>query len=281
MERKYAVKSKYVTMWIMRLAALTAVILLLPGTVFAADNSICRAYDWYCPRASDNRQPVCDSRFSFIDKYECYYIDKKASDTDKVLYLTFDAGYENGNVAKIVDALAAHKATGAFFLLDNIIIREPELIRRMAANGNLICNHTVKHHDMASITDPEAFRGELTALETVLAEQTGLTMDKFYRPPQGRFSELNLKHAQEMGYKTVLWSFAYADWDNGKQPSPEEAVKKILKNTHNGAVILLHPTSATNAAIMDRLLTEWEAQGYRFGSLYELTGQTGSGSHAG
>jgi peptidoglycan-N-acetylmuramic acid deacetylase len=114
------------------------------------------------------------------------------------------------------------------------------------------------------------FCAELTKLEDLLREHAGVECAKFYRPPEGRFSEANLKTAANMGYKTVFWSLAYADWDNNKQPDPEKAKQLLLSNTHNGAVILLHPTSKTNADILDSLLTEWEAQGYRFGTLDEL-----------
>ena len=116
----------------------------------------------------------------------------------------------------------------------------------------------------------EEFASELEKLESTVSEQTGVTVKKYYRPPEGRFSEENLKWAQELGYKTVLWSLAYADWDNNRQPEPEKAKKLILDNVHNGAVILLHPTSKTNADILDDLLTTLENDGYRFGTLDEL-----------
>lgn len=194
----------------------------------------------------------------------------KTPGDDKVIYLTFDAGYENGNVEKILDALKDHNATGAFFVLDNIIMRNPDLVKRMSDEGHLVCNHTAKHHDMTKITSKDQFAKELKTLEDAYFELTGRDMAKFYRPPEGRFSEQNLKFAKELGYKTVFWSFAYADWDNNKQPDEAKSIEKVLSHTHNGEIILLHPTSATNAAIMDRLLTEWENQGYRFGSLSEL-----------
>ena len=227
------------------------------------------AHGWYCMR-NGNRQPCLEPQFSFLEKYDGYFLDKDPE--DKVIYLTFDAGYENGNVAKIADTLKKHSATGAFFVLDNLIKKEPELVKRLAEEGNLICNHTATHRDMTKITDITEFEKELSALEAVYTEYTGLTMSKFYRPPEGKFSEENLAFAKELGYKTVFWSLAYADWDNNAQPDPEAAKKKLLCNTHNGMVLLLHPTSATNAAILDSLMTEWERQGYRFGDLNELCG---------
>ena len=99
---------------------------------------------------------------------------------------------------------------------------------------------------------------------------TGCEISHFYRPPEGRFSEENLKFAQSLGYSTVFWSFAYADWDNNKQPSKEYAIKKVLDNMHNGAVLLLHPTSATNAAILGTIIDEMRNNGYEIGTLEEL-----------
>ena len=227
------------------------------------------AYNWYCKNNDDHTLPTLDGSFQFIKKYDAFYANEKATD-EKVIYLTFDAGYENGNVAKVLDALDAHGAKGAFFILDNLIKRDGELVKRMSDGGHTVCNHTAKHHDMTKITDKGQFKKELSSLSDAYFALTGRDMAPFYRPPEGKFSEQNLSFAKELGYKTVFWSFAYADWDNDKQPDPEKAFQKIMDHTHNGAVILLHPTSATNAAIMDRLLTEWERQGYRFGTLDEL-----------
>ena len=116
----------------------------------------------------------------------------------------------------------------------------------------------------------ETFKRELQSLEELCKSVTGEEMAKYFRPPEGNFSEQTLKFAKELGYKTVFWSFAYADWDNNKQPSPDKAMRCIMDNIHNGAVILLHPTSATNATILPQVLSELKAQGYRFGTLEEL-----------
>lgn len=225
--------------------------------------------NWSVIRETDHKQPTCEPNLSFIEKYDGYYLDKNATEDDKVIYLTFDAGYENGNIEKILVSLKKHNAKGAFFVLENLVLRNTDLIKRMTSEGHLVCNHTAKHPDM-STKDFDAFKAELEKMESIYYEHTSNKIAPYYRPPEGKFSEDNLKHASRLGYKTIFWSFAYADWDNNKQPSEEYAIKKILDNTHNGMIILLHPTSATNAAIMDRLLTHWENEGYRFGSLDEL-----------
>jgi len=131
-------------------------------------------------------------------------------------------------------------------------------------------NHTMHHPDMSKLSDPAAFQKELAELETLYTQITGEQMEKYYRPPQGLYSENNLHMAKELGYKTVFWSLAYVDWNNDSQPTKDYAFSKLLPRTHNGAVVLLHSTSQTNAEILDELLTSWEKMGYRFGTLAEL-----------
>lgn len=231
-------------------------------------------YGWYFKKNSTHTQPDLDPPMKFIENYNGYYADKKhknPDDTEKVIYLTFDVGYENGNVARILDILKEENVPGAFFILDNLILRNTDLVKRMADEGHLVCNHTMRHKDMTKITDKSEFQKEIKDLEDLYREKMGLEMAKYYRPPEGRFTEQNMQYISEMGYKTIFWSFAYADWDNNKQMDPALAAKKVLNHTHNGAVILLHPTSATNAAILNELIYEWKSQGYRFGTLDELT----------
>ena len=232
-----------------------------------------KPYNWYCCHVKDGTQPKCDANIAFIEKYNGYYIDKRYEDPsceDKVIYLTFDAGYENGNIAKILDTLKEENVTGAFFVLEHLVTKNTDLIQRMDAEGHMVCNHTAKHPDMTKFHTSEAFLAELKRLEEVCLKTAGVEIAQYYRPPEGRFSEENLKFACDAGYKTVFWSFGYVDWDNERQMSPEDAMDKILGGLHNGEVLLLHPTSATNAAIMQQLITELKARGYRFGTLDEL-----------
>lgn len=228
-------------------------------------------HSWYCKRNGNSTPPSCPPEMSFITNHKGFYINENAREDDKVIYLTFDIGYENGNTESILNTLKAHDAKGAFFVLEHVVKTKTDLIKRMAEEGHLICNHTATHKNMAKVKDSIKFQKELERLETVYAEYTGNELARFYRPPEGSFSEANLKWAEEMGYATVFWSLAYADWDNNKQPDAEKSLQLLLSNTHNGMILLLHPTSKTNAEIMDRLLTAWEEMGYRFGSLEELT----------
>ena len=241
--------------------------------LFAITASAARGQGWYCVRAKNNKQPICDADMQYIENYDGYYIDHKHGDDSegKVVYLTFDAAYENGNVAKILHAMKEEGVTGTFFVLGNLIEKNGDLIKRMAEEGHTVANHTFSHKNMTKVGSYEDFCAELQRLEIAYKSLTGEDMPKYYRPPEGVFDERTMKFAKDAGYKTIFWSFAYADWDNNKQMSPERAKAKIMENIHNGAVILLHPTSATNAEIIGDVIRELKQEGYRFGSMEELT----------
>ncbi len=222
---------------------------------------------WGLSFRTEGQPPVGNAGIQELAKYDAAYI---GSTTEKVIYLTFDAGYENGCTEKILDTLQKHDVKAAFFLVGNYIEKNADLVRRMVDAGHIVGNHTMHHPDMSKLTDKTAFSKELTDLEDLFRKTTGREMPKYYRPPQGVYSEDNLKMAQELGYKTVFWSLAYADWNNDAQPTREQAFSKLLSRTHNGAVILLHSTSTTNAEILDELLTRWKAEGYAFQTIDKL-----------
>ncbi len=224
---------------------------------------------WYFQRTEDHSIPPLDANLSYTEQYGAYYADKNAPADDKRIYLTFDAGYENGNVEKILDVMKRHGAKGSFFVLSHLLKAEPVLVRRMAEEGHLVCNHSANHRDMTQL-DSDTFLQELRGLEDAYRTLTGEAMAPYFRPPEGKFNRRVLERAQQAGYRTVFWSFAYCDWDNEKQPDPKQSIDKILAHTHNGMILLLHPTSATNAQILDTLLSAWEADGYRFALLDEL-----------
>lgn len=232
------------------------------------------SYEWGLSFQEENQPPVPNLTAEQLRPYDAYY----CGDTgQKRLYLTFDAGYENGNMPAILDALKKHGAPGAFFVVGTYVEENPDLIKRMVAEGHVVGNHTW-HHPNMSQKDEEGFKKELQSVEQAFQELTGQPMPKFYRPPEGKFSDENLRWAQGLGYRTVFWSLAYVDWEPESQPSKEKAFSKLLPRTHNGAIVLLHSTSATNAAIMDELLTRWEEMGYTFGSVTELGAQDGAGA---
>lgn len=223
--------------------------------------------NWGLSFQQEGKPPVANASADELKKYNAWY----AGDADeKILYLTFDAGYENGNTPAILDALKKHNVPATFFVVGNYLETSSELVRRMVAEGHIVANHTYHHPDMSKISTAEAFEKELTDLEALYTEITGETMKKYYRPPQGKYSTENLQMAKDLGYQTFFWSLAYVDWYQDKQPSKEEAEGKLLGRIHPGAIVLLHSTSSTNAAILDELLTKWEEMGYRFGSLDQL-----------
>ena len=211
--------------------------------------------------------PIGPAGADELARYNAAYL---GNTQEKVLYLTFDAGYENGCTEKILDILKKHNVPAAFFLVGNYMEKNADLVRRMVQEGHIVGNHTMHHYDMQKIADKAAFSKELTDLESLFTQITGKDLPKYYRPPQGTYSKENLVMARDLGYHTVFWSLAYVDWNNDAQPTAEEAFQKLLPRTHNGAVVLLHSTSHTNAAILDELLTKWEQQGYRFASIDAL-----------
>ena len=225
--------------------------------------------NWGLSFQEEGKTPVGNATPEFLKQYNAYFC---GNSEDKKIYLTFDCGYENGYTLAILDALEKHNVKAAFFVVGNYLETSPDLVKRMVEEGHIVGNHTYHHPDMSQISDPAAFQEEITSLEKKYQEITGLEMQKFYRPPQGKYSESNLKMAQELGYQTVFWSLAYVDWYVDQQPTQEEAYAKLLPRIHPGAVVLLHSTSKTNAEILDDLLTKWEQEGYTFGTLNELCG---------
>ena len=223
--------------------------------------------NWGLSFQEEGQPPVANASAEELKKYNAYYADVTG---EKVLYLTFDAGFENGNTPAILDALKKHCAPAAFFVVGTYVTSNQELIQRMLAEGHTVGNHTYHHPDMSQIASKEAFQKELQDVEKVYKETTGQDMVKFYRPPQGKYSESNLQMARELGYQTFFWSLAYVDWYENDQPTKEEAFDKLLGRIHPGAIVLLHSTSKTNAGILDELLTKWEEMGYTFRSLNQI-----------
>ena len=247
------------------LALVAALAVVLAAGIFLWENL--ETGSWGLSFQTQGQPPVGPANSAVLARFDAAYL---GDTSQKVLYLTFDAGYENGCTAKILDILKKHDVPAAFFLVGHYMQQNPDLVRRMVKDGHIVGNHTMHHPDMSQISEPAAFQKELEDLEALFFEVTGSKMSKFYRPPQGNYSEENLKMAQKLGYKTVFWSLAYVDWQNEKQPTAEFAFSKLLPRTHNGAVILLHSTSQTNAEILDRLLTKWKEMGYTFGTLEML-----------
>ena len=239
-----------------------------PGTLLPAGSSA--SANWGLSFREEGKAPAGNASASYLKDFDAYFVDETE---EKKIYLTFDCGFENGNTPAILDALKKHNAPATFFIVGNYMETSPDLVKRMASEGHTVGNHTYHHPDMSKIGEMTAFQKELSDLETLYEETVGQPMTKYYRPPQGVYSESNLKMAQELGYKTFFWSLAYVDWYQDQQPSHEEAFAKLIPRIHPGAVVLLHNTSKTNGEILDELLTKWEELGYSFHPLSELAGE--------
>lgn len=231
------------------------------------------AANWGLSFQEEGQRPVGNATVAELQPYHAYY----AQDTnEKIIYLTFDCGYENGNTPAILDALKKHQVSATFFTVGTFLESEPDLVKRMVAEGHTLGNHTWHHPDMSAISTVDAFSEELSSTADAYRQITGEEMPHYYRPPQGKYSTDNLQMAKDLGYSTFFWSLAYVDWYQDNQPSKEEAFAKLLGRIHPGAIVLLHNTSSTNAAILDELLTRWEEMGYHFGTLQELIDQSQS-----
>jgi peptidoglycan-N-acetylmuramic acid deacetylase len=268
----YIKKSRFLCSLLLLAGAFTLGSLLgiLTGTLSPTKETSAsvQSASWGLSFQEEGKRPAGNATIDDLKQYNAYY----ASDTDeKILYLTFDAGYENGNTPAILEALKKHQAPAVFFAVGNFIKDNPDLIKRMITEGHIVGNHTMTHPDMSQISSMESFQKELEGVEELYTSVTGEPMTKFYRPPRGVYSTENLSMAKELGYKTFFWSLAYVDWIQEQQPSKEEAFQKLIPRIHPGAIVLLHNTSSTNAAILDELLTKWEEMGYQFHSIKELT----------
>ena len=229
------------------------------------------AANWGLSFQEEGQRPVGNATVAELQPYHAYY----AQDTnEKIIYLTFDCGYENGNTPAILDALKKHQVSATFFTVGTFLEAEPDLVKRMVAEGHTLGNHTWHHPDMSAISTIDTFSEELNSTADAYRQITGEEMPHYYRPPQGKYSTENLQMAKDLGYSTFFWSLAYVDWYQDNQPSKEEAFAKLLGRIHPGAIVLLHNTSSTNAAILDELLTRWEEMGYHFGTLQELITQS-------
>lgn len=268
----YIKKSRFLCSLLLLAGAFTLGSLLgiLTGTLSPTKETSAsvQSASWGLSFHEEGKRPAGNATIDDLKQYNAYY----ASDTDeKILYLTFDAGYENGNTPAILEALKKHQAPAVFFAVGNFIKDNPDLIKRMITEGHIVGNHTMTHPDMSQISSMESFQKELEGVEELYTSVTGEPMTKFYRPPRGVYSTENLSMAKELGYSTFFWSLAYVDWIQEQQPSKEEAFQKLIPRIHPGAIVLLHNTSSTNAAILDELLTRWEEMGYQFHSIKELT----------
>lgn len=229
--------------------------------------------NWGLSFATEGQPPTGNVSADRLAEYNAHY----TGDTgEKVIYLTFDAGYENGYTGAILDTLKKRQVPACFFVVGHYLESAPELVKRMVEEGHLVGNHTNSHPDMSAIRTRDAFLQELDGVEQKYEKITGQKMAKIYRPPQGVYSQENLEMAKEVGYHTFFWSLAYVDWYTDNQPTREQALEKLVGRIHPGAIVLLHSTSATNAQVLDEVIEKWQEMGYTFGRLSALCGTDGA-----
>jgi len=203
-----------------------------------------------------------------ISLFDAYFINTKAAD-EKVVYLTFDEGYENGYTASILDTLAEYNVKATFFITGYYIKSQPDLVLRMFNEGHAVANHSVNHKKSSELSDEELY-DEITGLNTKYKDLTGEDLAPFFRPPSGDYSERSLYLTRKLGYRTIFWSMAFQDYLVDDQPGKEGSYNHVMTNYHNGAIILLHAVSQSNSEALPDILRDLKKEGYRFGSLYEL-----------
>lgn len=251
------------------LSILLISLISIPTTAYAKtqinDNA---ELNWYFVNRHDGKIPECPKESSdFFQSLDAYYV---GDINNKVIYLTFDQGYENGNTNKILDILKEENVSVAFFVVKPYIKTEGEIVKRMVNEGHLVCNHSSTHPSMAAISDEKKFNSEFSVVEDDFNALTGQDMPKFFRPPMGKYSKTSLTRTKALGYKTIFWSFAYKDWLVDNQPDESTAIKKITEGAHPGCIMLLHSVSTTNTKVLKTVIQKLKADGYEFKSLTEL-----------
>ena len=230
------------------------------------DNLSNKKIEWGIKRNDNHEQPDLGSlNKKIIDESKGIAMGNKES---KKVYLTFDEGYEAGYTEKILETLKQNNVKATFFITAHYVNTQPELVQKMINEGHIIGNHTVNHKSMPSLS-LEQIKSEVMNLHTTIYEKFGYEM-KYIRPPKGEYSEKTVAYCNSLGYTTVMWSFAYDDWNENKQGREEYAKKKILENIHNGAVILLHGNSKDNTNVLDYCIKEIKGMGYEFATLDEF-----------
>lgn len=221
---------------------------------------------WGFVRKKGSEPEILASQSILLEKYNGYYLDKKEG---KSLYLTFDEGYENGFTAVILDVLKKTKTPAAFFVTGPYLENQGELVKRMIDEGHIVGNHTVHHLNLPK-QPSETVKNEILGLNSRCEELYGYKM-QYIRPPEGEFSEKTLAISNDLGMKTIMWSFAYKDWEVNSQKGASYAYENIVPYLHDGAIILLHAVSSDNASALENVINKAIEEGYVFKSLNELS----------
>lgn len=231
-----------------------------------AENISNKKLGWGIKRNDNHEQPdVGSNNKKVLENNEGICLGNQEK---KYIYLTFDEGYEAGYTPQLLKTLKENEVKATFFITAHFVNTNSDLVKQMIDEGHIVGNHTVNHKSMPDLTE-EQIKTEIMDLHQVIYEKFGYEM-KYMRPPKGEFSERTLKVTNTLGYKTVMWSFAYEDWDEKKQPDENASQEKIIKNLHNGEIMLLHGNSKTNTNILDSVIKDAKNMGYEFKSLEEF-----------
>ncbi|WP_343802116.1 delta-lactam-biosynthetic de-N-acetylase [Bacillus carboniphilus] len=238
--------------------------LLVTHTTYAVSNE---SIGWGFKKARNGQPPDAGAKYeNLLAKYDAFY---KGSPDEKVLYLTFDNGYENGFTPQVLDVLKEEQVPAIFFVTGHYIRTEPELLKRMVNEGHIVGNHSNSHPDFSRTSDDQ-IRRELAYVKDEVEKITGQKHMNYLRPPRGIFSERTLKVAKEEGYTHVFWSLAFIDWKVKEQKGWKYAYDSIMAQIHPGAILLLHTVSKDNADALQKVIQDLKKQGYRFESLDDL-----------
>lgn len=226
------------------------------------------SYGWGFKRNDNHETPDIGKYAQEIEGTSSYYI---GDEKEKVVYLTFDAGYDNGNMEKILKTLKEKDVKSTFFLTGDFLTRESELVKMIDEDGHIVANHSWGHKNITTLSK-ENLQKELTKVEDKYKELTGKDMVKFFRPPAGNFNKQSLKIIQELGYKTFFWSIAFKDWERGKSQGLQFSYDSVINNLHNGAIILMHTVSDDNVNALSLIIDGIRNAGYKIENLDQIKG---------
>lgn len=237
-----------------------------PSSASSYDSLPNTKYAWWFKRNDRKEQPEAQKEVE-LSQYDAWYVAPEKE--EKVIYLTFDCGYENGYTGQMLDVLKKHQAQVVFFVTGHFAKDAADLVKRMKEEGHYVGNHTSHHPDLTEKSTRDV-KLEIKECEEAVFQNSGYAMDPFFRPPKGEYSERVLKIVKDMGYKTLFWSIAYLDYDVNAQPGRDYVVEHFQKYIHPGAIPLIHNVSKSNAEALDQVLTDLEAAGYTYGDAMKL-----------
>lgn len=244
-----------------------AFFILILGFAFNPFSAEAEEFHWGFKKSSGGIPPSAGASLdAMLDKHGAIY---KGNPDEKIAYLTFDNGYENGYTETILDTLKREEAPATFFLTGHYLKSATPLVKRMIRDGHGIGNHSFGHPNMANLSD-KRLEEEWKKFDSLLHELTGMKRTVYARPPEGVFNEKVLSKGNELGYRHIFWSIAFIDWHADKPRGRDYAYGELMKQLHPGAVILMHTVSPDNAEALPSFIQDAKKAGYSFRTLDDL-----------